>query len=181
MVLQYLLAIDCLEQCINVPKHVNVCCSCCWGCWCPHLLPVLALSWHFFRIFLNMTRPRFSRVQPSLDDRIFPTQPGVAAVYSVSTYPAPHAHIPTAPQTHTLIPHTLVVNLTSIPQPHLTGLTHSLFSSDIKSRKQTPGVCLCIILRMCNVWKKLMGDHFSNWPQPAAGKIWLSPLQHSDS
>uniref|UniRef100_A0A4W5Q3F0 Uncharacterized protein n=1 Tax=Hucho hucho TaxID=62062 RepID=A0A4W5Q3F0_9TELE len=29
--------------------------------------------------------PQFNRVQPSLDDRIFPTQPGVAAVYSVST------------------------------------------------------------------------------------------------
>ncbi|CAB1353630.1 unnamed protein product, partial [Coregonus sp. 'balchen'] len=36
-----------------------------------------------------MTRPRFSRVQPSLDDRIFPTQPGVAAVYSVPRHPGP--------------------------------------------------------------------------------------------
>nr|XP_046168176.1 eukaryotic translation initiation factor 4 gamma 3-like isoform X9 [Oncorhynchus gorbuscha] len=41
------------------------------------------------QIFLNMTRPRFSRVQPSLDDRIFPTQPGVAAVYSVPRHPGP--------------------------------------------------------------------------------------------
>uniref|UniRef100_A0A8C7UCC5 Eukaryotic translation initiation factor 4 gamma, 3a n=1 Tax=Oncorhynchus mykiss TaxID=8022 RepID=A0A8C7UCC5_ONCMY len=33
--------------------------------------------------------PQFSRVQPSLDDRIFPTQPGVAAVYSVPRHPGP--------------------------------------------------------------------------------------------
>lgn len=29
---------------------------------------------------------RIPRVQPTLEDRIFPTQPGVAAVYSVSDY-----------------------------------------------------------------------------------------------
>uniref|UniRef100_A0A674ASW0 Eukaryotic translation initiation factor 4 gamma 3 n=1 Tax=Salmo trutta TaxID=8032 RepID=A0A674ASW0_SALTR len=36
-----------------------------------------------------MTRPRIPRVQPSLDDRIFPTQPGVTAVYSVPRHPGP--------------------------------------------------------------------------------------------
>ncbi|XP_038871796.1 eukaryotic translation initiation factor 4 gamma 3-like isoform X3 [Salvelinus namaycush] len=41
------------------------------------------------QIFLNMTRPRIPRVQPSLDDRIFPTQPGVTAVYSVPRHPGP--------------------------------------------------------------------------------------------
>lgn len=35
---------------------------------------------------LNMNSPRIPRVQPSLDERLFPTQPGVAAVYSVSCY-----------------------------------------------------------------------------------------------
>ncbi|XP_070694151.1 eukaryotic translation initiation factor 4 gamma 3 isoform X3 [Pempheris klunzingeri] len=33
--------------------------------------------------------PQISRVQPSLDDRIFPTQPGVAAVYSVPRHTGP--------------------------------------------------------------------------------------------
>ncbi|XP_078139883.1 eukaryotic translation initiation factor 4 gamma 3 [Centroberyx gerrardi] len=34
--------------------------------------------------------PQIPRVQPSLDDRIFPTQPGVAAVYSVPRHAGPH-------------------------------------------------------------------------------------------
>lgn len=38
------------------------------------------------KVVLNVTFPRISRVQPSLDERIFPTQPGVTAVYSVSSY-----------------------------------------------------------------------------------------------
>uniref|UniRef100_A0A8C7JRI3 Eukaryotic translation initiation factor 4 gamma 3 n=1 Tax=Oncorhynchus kisutch TaxID=8019 RepID=A0A8C7JRI3_ONCKI len=33
--------------------------------------------------------PQIPRVQPSLDDRIFPTQPGVTAVYSVPRHPGP--------------------------------------------------------------------------------------------
>lgn len=41
---------------------------------------------HNFRVFLNATFSRIPRVQASLEDRIFPTQPGVAAVYSVSHY-----------------------------------------------------------------------------------------------
>lgn len=41
---------------------------------------------NFVRNVLNMNSPRIPRVQPSLDDRLFPTQPGVAAVYSVSYY-----------------------------------------------------------------------------------------------
>lgn len=43
-----------------------------------------------FQFSFNTPFSRISRVQASLDDRIFPTQPGVAAVYSVShshTYP----------------------------------------------------------------------------------------------
>ncbi|XP_063767482.1 eukaryotic translation initiation factor 4 gamma 3 isoform X2 [Eleginops maclovinus] len=42
--------------------------------------------------------PQIPRVQPSLDDRIFPTQPGVAAVYSVSpcTQPLSQTYQPSA-------------------------------------------------------------------------------------
>uniref|UniRef100_A0AAY5JZB7 Eukaryotic translation initiation factor 4 gamma, 3a n=1 Tax=Esox lucius TaxID=8010 RepID=A0AAY5JZB7_ESOLU len=41
------------------------------------------------QIFLNMPRPRIPRIQPSLDDRIFPQQPGVAAVYGGPRPPGP--------------------------------------------------------------------------------------------
>ncbi|KAG5282217.1 hypothetical protein AALO_G00053560 [Alosa alosa] len=34
------------------------------------------------QVFLNALHPRIPRVQPPLEDRIFPTQPGVTAVYS---------------------------------------------------------------------------------------------------
>lgn len=52
---------------------------------CPSTLVMcLALNSCFSRVFLNALHPRIPRVQPPLDERLFSTQPGVAAVYSVS-------------------------------------------------------------------------------------------------
>ena len=49
-----------------------------------------------------MARPRFQRVQPGLDERLFSTQPGVAAVYSVSmNHTHTHTHTNTHTHTHT--------------------------------------------------------------------------------
>ncbi|XP_060794244.1 eukaryotic translation initiation factor 4 gamma 3 isoform X5 [Neoarius graeffei] len=41
------------------------------------------------QVFLNALHPRIPRVQPPLDERLFSTQPGVAAVYSVQRPPGP--------------------------------------------------------------------------------------------
>lgn len=52
---------------------------------CPSkLMMCLALNGCFSRVFLNALHPRIPRVQPPLDERLFSTQSGVAAVYSVS-------------------------------------------------------------------------------------------------
>uniref|UniRef100_A0A8B9JLU0 Eukaryotic translation initiation factor 4 gamma, 3b n=1 Tax=Astyanax mexicanus TaxID=7994 RepID=A0A8B9JLU0_ASTMX len=41
------------------------------------------------QVFLNALHPRIPRVQPPLDERLFSTQPGVTAVYSVQRPPGP--------------------------------------------------------------------------------------------
>uniref|UniRef100_A0A3Q2X142 Eukaryotic translation initiation factor 4 gamma, 3a n=1 Tax=Haplochromis burtoni TaxID=8153 RepID=A0A3Q2X142_HAPBU len=65
--------------------------------------------------------PQIPRVQPSLDERIFPTQPGVAAVYSVSrhgpSYPAHditkgHTNLPGTPPGHA---HSPALSQVSVP------------------------------------------------------------------
>ncbi|XP_062317767.1 eukaryotic translation initiation factor 4 gamma 3 isoform X5 [Osmerus eperlanus] len=78
------------------------------------------------QIFLNMTRPRLSRVQPSLDDRIFPTQPGVAAVYSVQRHAGPpyathditkgHPNLAGTPPGHAHSPALSQVSVPTAPQ-----------------------------------------------------------------
>ncbi|KAL4622508.1 eukaryotic translation initiation factor 4 gamma 3-like [Arapaima gigas] len=41
------------------------------------------------QLFLNAPHPRIARVQPALEERIFPAQPAVAAVYSVPRHTGP--------------------------------------------------------------------------------------------
>ncbi|XP_062871620.1 eukaryotic translation initiation factor 4 gamma 3 isoform X3 [Trichomycterus rosablanca] len=83
------------------------------------------------QVFLNALYPRIPRVPPQLDERIFSTQPGVAAVYSVQRPPGPHftAHeinkgypsLAATPPGHASSPGLSQVSVSTVSSAHLYG------------------------------------------------------------
>ncbi|XP_058265223.1 eukaryotic translation initiation factor 4 gamma 3 isoform X4 [Hemibagrus wyckioides] len=83
------------------------------------------------QVFLNALHPRIPRVQPSLDERIFSTQTGVAAVYSVQRPPGPpytaheiskgHPNLAATPPGHTSSPGLSQVSVSTVSTAHLYG------------------------------------------------------------
>ncbi|XP_026776818.3 eukaryotic translation initiation factor 4 gamma 3 isoform X4 [Pangasianodon hypophthalmus] len=83
------------------------------------------------QVFLNALHPRIPRVQPPLDERIFSTQPGVAAVYSVQRPPGPpytaheiskgHPNLAATPPGHASSPGLSQVSVSTVSTAHLYG------------------------------------------------------------
>ncbi|KAK3518895.1 hypothetical protein QTP70_014938 [Hemibagrus guttatus] len=95
------------------------------------MVTCLALNSCFSRVFLNASHPRIPRVQPPLDERIFSTQPAVAAVYSVQRPPVPsytaheiskgHPNLAATPPGHTSSPGLSQVSVSTVSTAHLYG------------------------------------------------------------
>ncbi|XP_060749605.1 eukaryotic translation initiation factor 4 gamma 3 isoform X5 [Tachysurus vachellii] len=95
------------------------------------LVMCLALNSCFSRVFLNALHPRIPRVQPPLDERIFSTPPGVAAVYSVQRPPGPpytaheiskgHPNLAATPPGHASSPGLSQVSVSTVSTAHLYG------------------------------------------------------------
>ncbi|XP_060794243.1 eukaryotic translation initiation factor 4 gamma 3 isoform X4 [Neoarius graeffei] len=83
------------------------------------------------QVFLNALHPRIPRVQPPLDERLFSTQPGVAAVYSVQRPPGPpytpheiskgHPNLAATPPGHASSPGLSQVSVSTVSTAHLYG------------------------------------------------------------
>ncbi|KAI4881286.1 hypothetical protein NFI96_032553 [Prochilodus magdalenae] len=83
------------------------------------------------QVFLNALHPRIPRVQPPLDERIFSTQPGVTAVYSVPRPPGPpytaheinkgHPSLAATPPGHASSPGLSQVSVSTVSTAHLYG------------------------------------------------------------
>ncbi|XP_022533176.2 eukaryotic translation initiation factor 4 gamma 3 isoform X3 [Astyanax mexicanus] len=83
------------------------------------------------QVFLNALHPRIPRVQPPLDERLFSTQPGVTAVYSVQRPPGPpytahdlnkgHPSLAATPPGHASSPGLSQVSVSTVSTAHLYG------------------------------------------------------------
>ncbi|XP_066528771.1 eukaryotic translation initiation factor 4 gamma 3 isoform X4 [Hoplias malabaricus] len=83
------------------------------------------------QVFLNALHPRIPRVPPPLDERIFSTQSGVTAVYSVQRTPGPpytahdmnkgHPSLAATPPGHASSPGLSQVSVSTVSTAHLYG------------------------------------------------------------